>query len=263
MRPESDELDRFKKRKTGQAVKPTAKPVSGAPVAVAKARPSLAWIALVLILACVCGALAWGYVLQEQRISNLDRDLNDAIGFISQSKLLIARLEGELSETGEELEQSGSAAAKKLAFLDSEMRKLWGVSNDRNKKAIAGNTEALDKLERQIASVQSGLDKRMGSMVKSLDALEASYQKVNSSLKTLDSKISLTSGEMAITRDSISEELAAMKAGIGDVGSLKEQIAENKKAIAAIDSSRKQVNARLVDLGRQVNELRLNANSVP
>lgn len=267
MRPERDELDRFKNRKSGQVTKPaakaTAKPVSGAPAAPAKARPSSLWIALVCILACVSGALAWGYVLQEQRISSLDRDLNDAIGFISQSKLLIARLEGELSETGEELEQSGSAATRKLAFLDSEMRKLWGVANDRNKKAIAKNAETLDKLEREIKSVQGSLDKRLANVVKSLDALEASYHTVSADIKSLDSKISLTSGEMAITRDAISEDLASMKAGVDDIVGLKAQIVDNKKAIAAIDSSRRQVNERLVDLGRQVNELRLNANSGP
>ena len=257
MRPEVDELDRFKSRKTSQS----AAPIAGKAVSpkAASPKPSYLLIALVCVLMCVSGALVWGYMQQEQRVSQLDRDLKDAVGFVSQSKLLIARIEGELSETGEELEQSGSAASSKLAFLDSEMRKLWAISNGRNKKAIAANTEGRENLQKKIA--EQG--KQLANAEKSLDVFESSFQRVEASLRSLETKMSLVSGEMAITRESVSEEMGVLKAEVSGLRSLQTQIQENKKAIAAIDSSRKQVNERLVRLSEQLNQLQLQAKPGP
>lgn len=253
MRPERDELDRFKNRKTGQAVNPKAK---AAPVAKVSAKPPYLLIGLVIVLMCVTGALGFGYVQQEQRISQLGKDLEDAAGFVNQSKLLMARLEGELSETGEELEQSGSAAAKKLAFLDSEMRKLWGVSNDRNRKAIAENKQRVDGLDVRIG-------KSLDDLSKGQNAFEATLKSQRSTIKSLESQLSLASGELAIVRESLAEDLDALRKEIGGFKAIQAQLTENKKAIASIDSSRKQINERLVDLGQQVNELKLSTKASP
>jgi len=190
-------------------------------------------------------------------VTSLKTELEDAIGFISQSKLLIARLEGELSETGAELEQSGSAAEKKLAFLDSEMRKLWGVSNDRNKKSITANQQALDGLKVSV----SRHEERLKQVDKSLDSFENSYVKLEKALAGQESKLSLASGEMAITREAIGEDLTLLRSELDGLKALGAQIKENQKAILAIDTSRKQINERLVDLGRKVNEMQLQSPS--
>jgi chromosome segregation ATPase len=258
MRPEADEQDRFKSRTTNQKAAPVSAKSTPKPHPKSAKQPFLL-IALVCVLVCVSGALTWGFMQQEQQISQLDRDLKDAIGFVSQSKLLIARIEGELSETGEELEQSGSAAARKLAFLDSEMRKLWGISNDRNKKAIAANTlgrEALQaKLNRQ--------EKKLDDVGKSLDAFESSFGRIDASIRAIETKVSLASGEMAITRESISEDLDVLRGEVAGIRALQLEIKDNKKAIAAIDSSRKQVNERLVRLSEQMNQLQLQSKPGP
>ena len=146
LRPDRDELDRFKSRssenkkdpkskKTGQASSPSAA-ASNAPVAVVAAKIPV-WVTMLLVvLLAGAGGMAWLFVEQQTQIASLQESLNKASGTIDQGQLLMARFEGELSETGSELEQSGSAAEKKLAFLDSEMRKLWAVANERNKKSI-------------------------------------------------------------------------------------------------------------------------------
>jgi len=258
MRPERDELDRFKSRKDAQKVKPAKKSPSATTSSGTASKPVFLTF-LVVILVFASGALGWGYMQQEARVSELKAELDDAIGFISQSKLLIARLEGELNQTGEELEQSGSAAAQKLKFLDSEMRKLWGVSNDRNKKAIQSNADALVGLEAKLL----GQQKTVGGKVASLEQGQASFEKlmldVQTSIKAVRSQVSLASGEMAITREAINEDLSLLRDEIEQLSQLADQIKRNQKAIAAIDTSRKQLNERFVALDRKVNEIQLSA----
>src|SRR5690606_1560833 len=51
----------------------------------------------------------------------------------------IAELEARLNLTSTESDQSVTKILEKLDWADSEIRKLWGVSYDTNRKAIAAN----------------------------------------------------------------------------------------------------------------------------
>lgn len=265
MRPERDELDRFQNRKDGSKSKPikanhAAQSARPSPASEGHSKPVfLSFMVVVLLVAC--GALAWAYMDQAARVSDLKEELDDAIGFVSQSKLLMARLEGELNLTGEQLEQSGSAAQKKLAFLDSEMRKLWGVSNDRNKKAIKSNADELAKLESAIAKTNKSYAAQLKQLEQGQKSFESVLLSVQSELKSLASQSSLVSGELAIIRESVNEDLDAMRGDLNTFNvlnkSLKGGLDDNKQSIAAIDSHRKQLNERVIALDRNVNALQL------
>jgi chromosome segregation ATPase len=256
MRAERDEIERTGKARPGtvqRKVQPKEK--SGtSPLAITN----------MLLLVVLCGALGFGYFQQETRVTDLKAELDDAIGFISQSKLLIARLEGELNETGEVLEQSGSAAEKKLAFLDSEMRKLWGVSNDRNKKAIADNKESLTQLQADLKAMEKriALDvaKKLSAIEKAQNSFEASIASLNAQVKTLESTVSLSSSELAITRETVNDSLQKVRGEIKSLSELAQTVETNRKAIAAIDSSRKLLNERVLSLDTKVNALQLEQN---
>lgn len=265
MRPERDELDRFQNRKDGSKSKPikanhAAQSARPSPASGGHSKPVfLSFMVVVLLVAC--GALGWAYMNQEARVSELKEELDDAIGFVSQSKLLMARLEGELSQTGEELEQSGSAAQKKLAFLDSEMRKLWGVSNDRNKKAIKTNADDLAKLETALSKTNKSYSAQFKQLEQGQKSFESILLNVQSELKSLTSQSSLVSGELAIIRESVNEDLDAMRSDLKAIKALSKGLAgdldTNKQSIAAIDSNRKQLNERVIALDRKVNALQL------
>lgn len=125
------------------------------------------WL-LVFLLACLAGA---GWYLQEQRIQVLERQVEEADNWVRQSKLALARFEGTLSETGENLQQAGVSVGEQLASqqarldtADSEIRKLWVVANERNKQqleqqaAAIGNLEtALDENRQNLAAVQAAI----------------------------------------------------------------------------------------------------------
>ena len=144
LRPDREDLDQFKNRNKKQPKSAAVKQSRKSEKVVKPVRENSRMTPLlVMALVLLVGVFAWAYLKQQEKILVMEEELKDAADFIGRSKLLMARFEGELNVTGTELEQSGSAVQSKLAFLDDQMRKLWVVSNERNKKDIKGNAEAL------------------------------------------------------------------------------------------------------------------------
>ncbi len=254
LRPDRDELDQFKHR-SARTVKKTS--ASAPKVPVVRSKPPVGLWFFVVILIAVCGFLGFGLWQQQDALTQLRKQINNTEGFVGQSKLLMARLEGELSETGAELEQSGSAVEKKLDFLDSEMRKLWGVSNDRNKKAIQANEAAVAGLESRIVAVladQKKLAKKLESVASSNEKLLSDLQ---SQLSAMEKRIALAASEASITREATTEELANLRQRLDKIEAAGSKSADNAKAIESINASRRQLNERVVDLERQLNQLKL------
>lgn len=269
MRPERDELDRFKHRKEGSKARPsTQSSQAGTPTGSVSLRAEpprkpvfLSFMVCVLFLACA--ALGWAYWQQQQKVDALQADLADAAGFIGQSKLLMARLEGELSQTGEELEQSGSAAQSRLKVLDSEVRKLWGVANDRNKKAIKNNKEQAASLKKTLASQNKQTSNKFADIEKDQQSFEKLLAQQQGSIKDLRAQLALSASEMAITRETLSEDLASLQTQLKPIKQLAAQTDKNQRAIASIDSARRQLNERLVSLERALNAMQSKALPTP
>ena len=255
LRPERDELDQFKHRATRgskkKGVPPVVKPVAEKP------RSSAGLWAVIILLLGVCGALGFGVWQQQESLAQLTKQINDTEGFVGQSKLLMARLEGELNETGAEIEQSGSAVERKLDFLDSEMRKLWGVSNDRNKKAIQANDAAIAGLEERIAQLVSSQKAFKNNLLDFEDKVAKQMAGVSKQVSAMDNRVAVAASEASIVREATSEELKNLREKLKGMESAQSVAAENAKAIESINASRRQLNERVVDLERQLNQLRL------
>jgi len=270
LRPERDELDHFKSRKkksSGSPDSPKSKNVSKQQDKI-KNKGNPFFVLLLVLLVAASSVLALAYVWQQEQLVSLKAELKDATSFIGQSKLLLARLEGELSETDAELEQSGSAAKSKLAFLDSEMRKLWGVSNDRNKKMIQSNAEAVAGLEQRIINLVSSQKKRNASSELVRNTLSNSIGLLEKEIGQLASRVSATASDAVIARveqeeqfSSLRREVAEIPKLVADISALNLAVSENEKAIASIDASRRQLNGRIVELDRKLNVIQLQLNS--
>jgi chromosome segregation ATPase len=234
---------------------------------------------VLIILVLLSGFLSWSVFNQQQTISQLELELADTVNFITASKLLMARFEGELSDTGAEVAQSGSSATKKLAFLDSEMRKLWGVAGDRNKKAIAENKQiasellsAMTELTKEQAGFASQMkvgNKKLLDIGVSVAALDTASKSLLEDAKKLGVQVSNNTGDMAITRQVLDDELILIKEIVStsppELQGLQADMAENKLAIASIDANRGQLNARIVSLEKSINALKreLSENALP
>ncbi|MDY6840528.1 MAG: hypothetical protein SV429_03330 [Pseudomonadota bacterium] len=242
---------------------------------------AMLWV-LLIVLAIAAGV---GWYSQEKRVQALEGQLEEADYWARQSKLALARFEGDLSETGENLQERGAsledqltAQEKRLDTADSEIRKLWAIANERNKKR-------LDEQQERIVALESGLAEGK----QAVGALAASVEKVRSSLAAdivalkQQTETSITALQDANRKATdrlarLSQQLADVdqviesrirrfeqeqKLGIsgmeGRISALErntDELAGLKRTVESIDASRSQLTSRLVRLSEEVNRLR-------
>ena len=168
--------------------------------------------------------------------------------FISQ-ELQLARLQDRFNEleakiisTDESLDQSGELLVTRLGAQEStlvkhwsEIRKLWAIAYDKNRKNISQQQEkiklqgiALEKLKTLTASQK----KELTSMTDKLDK----------STKTVNTMV----GSSLATKSEISDLVAQIR-GLSIAG-LNARITDNEKAVKAIDAHRLSVNREIQQL---------------
>jgi len=146
----------------------------------------------------------------------------------------ISFLEEEISSMKAVNEDSINSLEEQTKFIDKEIRKLWDLSNKRNRKNIDSLTiqltEAKTSFEKLFKSNNSILAKQRAR------ALEiAKLEKVQADLK-----IKLTNLNALSESSDISEKLKSQE-----------------EAIAAFDAYRKQVNRALLELEEKLDKLQL------
>jgi len=262
LRPDREDLDQFKSRNKkipkSTSVKKTHQPAK--PVRESSRVMPLFIVALVLL----SGFFAWAYLAQQEKLLVMQEELKGASDFIGRSKLLMARFEGELNVTGTEIEQSGSAVQSKLAFLDGEMRKLWVISNERNKKTIKENANSLSLIKGDLKAVKQWRDKfekvtKTAQLKQAaiLNGLSLQSSVLQGESEELGGRVLLLSNEVAIMREEQSEALEGVREEVALIASLSKQLVESKKAISSINASRRQLNDRVVGMEQQINQLQI------
>jgi chromosome segregation ATPase len=254
----------------------------------------LMWLLLVVVAA---GAGA-GWYFQNERIEALEGQLEEADYWARQSKLALARFEGELSETGESLQERGASLEEKIAAndkrldsADSEIRKLWVIANERNKKRLDEHQQRLADVDNQLAQAnkaasdltasleqaRTGLSADVAQVRQRLDDSVASLERANQEAtqqltrlsqqigdvdQVVESRIRRFEQEQKLGISGMEGQIAALEqkvdsmAGDGEVRALRNQLSELKKTVDAVDASRSQLTSRLVRLSEEVNQLR-------
>ncbi|WP_323752700.1 hypothetical protein [Marinobacter sp.] len=208
---------------------------------------ALIWVLLVIIAA----AAGTGWYLQEQRIQVLEGQLQDADYWARQSNLALARFEGELSETGESLQERGarleqqiSGAKERLDSVDGEIRKLWVIANEKNKQRLneqqqkiaslderlVGAGKAVADLDSRLEQVRSGMAGDVAQMAERLKgavtALEQADQTIEKQVAVLgqkmdgvgplvESRIKRFEQEQKLGIDGLEGRIAALEKKIG------------------------------------------------
>ncbi|GBO83115.1 hypothetical protein [Marinobacter salsuginis] len=259
-------------------------------------RGSSAMLWVLLIVLAVAGGAGW--YSQEQRVQALEGQLEEADYWARQSKLALARFEGELSETGENLQERGAtleeqiaAHTKRLDTADSEIRKLWAIANERNKKRLDDQQERIAALEsglaegkQAIGALEASVEKARSSLSADIAALkqqtetsitalqEASRQATDQLTKlsqqladvdqVIESRIRRFEQEQKLGISGMEGRISALEretdelAGDGRVQALRNEVASLKRTVESIDASRSQLTSRLVRLSEEVNQLR-------
>ena len=205
-------------------------------------------------LALVAAIIALGFSgLTFWQMSVLDSDRKNSLQQLSLAEGRIAQLEQKLAVTGNESEQSLAtlsasfrALSDDLAGLNagaeensSEIKKLWGVAYDRNRKAIEDNSKALEVAKQAIENLQSAQQKDQNTLQKAMADLQGELAVVSEVQESQQSALSQT--------QNIGADIQALKTEINS------RLSANEEAIRSMDAFRLQVNRRLLELGGTAN----------
>jgi chromosome segregation ATPase len=168
-------------------------------------------------------------------------------GLLEKHEDLLSRfdlLESRLSSTDESVTQSGAAMQitinkhnDQLKKHWSEIRKLWGVSNDTNKKKIENNKKDIAFL----ASKREKTENAIGGLSKRIDKESTNVSDVAISHMALTEEIEVTNQQLRKYID----QLNGLKS---TQTKFSRSLSENSDAISAMDSFRRNMTQKIYQL---------------
>ena len=171
-------------------------------------------LTIVIVIACLLGMY---FYIEEQKNSN-----NEALAAVGEK---IEIIEGKLSITNEDSEQNMETMTDQIAFLDKEVRKLWGHRKgylDNFKKQETKSSQNERNLQ-NLKAVSSGLEDQLSSINQKIQLAE-----------DLQLKITLLTNEL---------------------NKQKQVIETHQSSIDAVDSYRIQNNQKVADVLNRLNGL--------
>jgi chromosome segregation ATPase len=199
--------------------------------------------------------LVAGLVLAGWFIANQHQLIAEEQQALAEASARLKVLEDRLRVTDEAMTETGQTTQEKIGFWESEIRKLWSVSNERNKGWIKDNEAAITKLSASLADLskssrdlsaavgrhESGF-KQQQSMIDQITSVELQLQQILSTQRDIVDRVNASSQTVA--------SLQASLAG---------RVKENEQAVASMDSFRAQTNSRLSEIERRLASLMSNS----
>ena len=146
----------------------------------------------------------------------------------------ISFLEEEISSMKAVNEESIGSLEEQTKFIDKEIRKLWDLSNKRNRKNI-------DSLTIQLTEVKTSFEKLFKS---------------NNSILAKQRARALEIAKLEKVQADLKIKLTNLNA-LSETSDISEKLKSQEEAIAAFDAYRKQVNRALLELEEKLDKLQL------
>jgi chromosome segregation ATPase len=245
MKPTRDELaqrqtSRSKPAKGGAPQAPRSKP----PVRVSNASSQAGlWSVLIVLLVCTAGG---GWYLWD-KVERLQSNLTQSTQALATAEQALSGLQKKLQNRDNTLSKSGDQMLSDIKLLETEVRKLWDLSNKRNKVDIAQQGEQIKKLLADLkanSGTVSGMSKQVTVTAEQVATVKKQFKELQESNSTLVKSM-----------DSQKKELAQLKSLVGSAGDFDDRITSLEVAIKAIDAHRSQVNGRLEKLDKELGQL--------
>jgi chromosome segregation ATPase len=204
-------------------------------------------IAGTLVLAVLVIGLAvagWFLVSQHQALT-VARDT------LAQSEKRIAVLEERLQVTDETMSLADREVTTQLGAWQDEVRKLWDVSNKRNKGWIEENRanikkqgETLQRVDKRLEEVKTNVARHESTLTQ-MSAIVEQLGSVESQLARLTTQQRQLTDQLNATRQTV----AALESGLA------RRVSDAEKAVQTFDAYRLQLNSRLIDLQTRIDRL--------
>jgi chromosome segregation ATPase len=199
----------------------------------------------------IMALLLAGLVVAGWFIANQQQLLTKSENRLGQASDRLEALESRLSATDSAMALEGQDTQEQLGLWESEIRKLWAVSNDRNKKWIKDNERTIANIGNTINGIEAShrdLKAAVGkhetafgeqrAMIDQMASLELQMQQIVRGQRDLVDKV-----------NAATQSVASLRAN------LQGTVDDNSEAIQAIDAYRVAVNSRLADIERRLNAM--------
>ncbi len=202
---------------------------------------------ILLALSAACGWLGWQtYQMQQQ--------LTKAEGEITVARKHLDILGSKLSETGDSFSETETVYDKQFKLWESEIRKLWVIANERNKKAIDANSRGLKKIS---SSVKKAVDAGSASQ-KSSKAVVTKIERLSGDLNVENTVLKVDLEDQGEQLMLLRGELELLQKRLGNMpNDLAQRVKSNEDAVQAIDGARRQLVNSVTQLQKRLNELQL------
>ena len=208
-----------------------------------RAKTGAAVVVHFLLGISLVGLIAAGWFLFVQ-YGQLERSQQT----LANAESRIQALEDRLRLTDETLTESDADTSKQISLWESEIRKLWDLSNKRNKGWIEDNRAAIARHATGIAATEADLQD-VKSTVSRLDASASRQQEVVDRLTALEMQTPRLVRQQQDLADKVN---AASRLASGLKSTLESRVQDNEDAIKSIDANRARLNADVAELRRRI-----------
>lgn len=219
------------------------------------------WI-LLLVLAGAMGVGVWQMMIMQASLKTTQAELQ-------QARSSLDKVTGDVSATGANLSQSDSSFRSELKTVDHEIRKLWDVSNKRNRGWINDNRENIEKnskkleytansAEKAIELAESGqaLAEKAG---KNTDKMQAKLSEVEQLLKAVTTEQLVSNTDLTANMDTLKQELGRLAELTEEQKRIETRMGEYVTQQEALNKSfntyRSQTNRRLQQMENSLRDL--------
>ena len=220
---------------------------------------------LAIVLLVVLGAGAGGWFMWQQ-MESLSAELKQSKQLLTESQTSMGDLKQNLASQSESLSKTDSQVESDLKLHFSEIRKLWDLSNKRNKPAIEINKTAIGslksslaqqkKLAAEAAATASAAQASVKGLQSQLQEGQLQTSVINTQVSEMESQLSALSAQNKALQATIAQQEKSLKALQESNGAaLQATLKEILQRLDSVDAHRRQVNARLDQHDRNISEL--------
>lgn len=230
--PSRDDIETRRTSRRGEPVTNRSAPAAGGPGIMVS-------LVLALLLAGLT-ACGWFLVTQNEALEQARADRAEA-------DARLARIEDQLSITGEALSETETQTQTQIEFWESEIRKLWDVTNKRNRSWIEENQAAVKKLRSDVDGQGRGIAEVRAQATDLRRAL-ATQEELMEQVALLDRRAADLLAQQRTLTDSVNTLRQS-------TGAMDRRVKENEEAVKSIDAFRRDAVSRLTRLQDRLDAL--------
>jgi len=199
----------------------------------------------VILVVLLAGLVVAGWFIWNQQ-----RLLMESENRMGAARDKTEELEARIMANENAMGLEGRDTKEQIGFWENEIRKLWTITNERNKKWIKDNERALKKITSTINGIEAS-NRDLKAAVGQHDTALSQQRTLIDQLASLEQQME----QMVRGQRDLVDKTNTANQGLASIrATLQGKVDDNAEAIQAIDAYRVAVNSRLANIERRMSQ---------